>query len=80
MILHGPKITKRLTVTVSVYCIKHQLHGCTVTFNFLMLDQYLFGIKIFLENSEDPDQLCGSELKLQLRLNYFDQIWEGSSA
>ena len=35
---------KRLTVNVSLYSNKHQLHGCTVTFCFLILDKYLFGI------------------------------------
>ena len=54
---NGPKITKPLTVIVCLYSNKHQLHGCTVTFCFLILELYLFGIKFYLENGEDPDQL-----------------------
>ena len=29
-----------------------QLHGCTVTFSFLILDYNLFGIKFYLENGK----------------------------
>ena len=45
-------------MNVGLYSNKHQLHGCTVTICFLILDLYLFVIKFKLENGEDPDQLA----------------------
>ena len=37
-LLHGPMVTKRLTVNVCLYSNKHQSHGCTVTSCFLIFD------------------------------------------